>query len=48
MAKDADLEEPKYPYKLKEPRKKQQVVIEHVDIIKADFWVREFGFETSD
>lgn len=47
-AKQAGLEEPTYPYKLREPRKKQQVVIEHVDIIRADFWIRELGFDVTD
>ena len=36
---------PFYSYKLKEPRKKQRVIVEHVDIIKEDFWIREFGLE---
>jgi hypothetical protein len=44
-AKQNGLPEPEYPYKLREPRKKQQVVVEHIDIIKEGFWVKHFGEE---
>lgn len=42
-AKANSLPEPQYPYKLREPRHKQQVVIEHIDLIKESFWIKHFG-----
>lgn len=38
-------EPPTFSYELKEPRVKQRIMIEHIDLIKEDFWVDNFGEE---
>jgi len=44
-AKMSGIDPPKYPYELKEPRVKQIIKIEHIDIIKDDFWSDNLGQE---